>query len=78
MNQSVQSGNKSNLHHYLGRYSSTSNDENSHSINNGIPLSLQAFVDDIPFEFNHKYRQIIVVSYSKESISFCFEISLCF
>jgi hypothetical protein len=52
MSQSVHKPNQ------LGRYSSTSNDENNHLI-----LSLQGFVDDIPFEFNPKYRTIIVVSF---------------
>jgi hypothetical protein len=51
------SGNKS---YQLGRYSSTSTDENNHSINNAASLSSQSFVDDIPFEFNPKYRTIIV------------------
>jgi hypothetical protein len=55
MSQRVNSGNKT-------RYSSMSIDENNHSINNGIALSLQSFVDDIPFEFNPKYRTIFVVS----------------
>jgi hypothetical protein len=41
---------------------STSIKENIHSIMNGTELSLQSFVDDIPFEFNHKYRTIILVS----------------
>jgi hypothetical protein len=59
MSQSVNKFNQ------LGRYSSTSNDENNHSINNGIALSLQSFVDDIPFEFNPKYRTIIVVSFNR-------------
>lgn len=48
----------------LGRYSSISNDEYNHSINNGA--TLQSFVDDIPFEFNQKYRTIIVVSLVKK------------
>lgn len=65
MNQSISSENKGNQR--LGRYSSASNDENSHSISNGISLSLQAFVDDIPFEFNPKYRTIIVVSFHRET-----------
>ena len=59
MSQSSNSGNKQ---HQIGRYSSISNDENNHSINNATALSLQSFVDDIPFEFNPKYRTIIVVS----------------
>lgn len=59
MSQSVNSGNKSNQY---GRYSSISIDENNHSMNNGAALSLQLFVDDIPFEFNPKYRTIVVVS----------------
>ncbi len=60
MSQFVNSGNKQNQ---IGRYSSISIDENNHSINNGgIGLSLQSFVDDIPFEFNPKYRTIFVVS----------------
>jgi hypothetical protein len=65
MSQSFNSGNKSNQ---LGRYSSLSNDEYNHSLNNGAALSLQSFVDDIPFEFNTKYRTIIVVSFEKENI----------
>lgn len=60
----VSSENKGNSR--LGRYSSTSTDENTHSITNGIALSLQAFVDDIPFEFNPKYRTIIVVWIHRE------------
>ena len=64
MNQSISSENKGN--HRLGRYSSASIDDNSHSISNGIALSLQAFVDDIPFVFNPKYRTIIVVSFHIE------------
>ncbi len=59
MSQFVNSGNKQ---YQSGRYSSTSIDENNHFINNGTALSLQAFVDDIPFEFNPKYRTIFVVS----------------
>jgi len=59
MNQFVNSENKQNQY---GRYSSISNDENNHSINTGASFSLQSFVDDIPFEFNSKYRTIIVVS----------------
>jgi len=51
------SANKSNQ---FGRHSSVSTDETSHSFN-GAALSLQAFVDDIPFQFNAKYRTIIVV-----------------
>ena len=62
-----QSGKKS---QQLGRFSSTSTDENSHSINNAAALSLQAFVDDIPFEFNPKYRTIFVVSLKKKRKSF--------
>ena len=65
MNQSVQSGNKGDNYQHFGRYSSASTDENSHSISNGISLSLQAFVDDIPFEFNPKYRSIVIVSYQR-------------
>jgi hypothetical protein len=56
MSQSSNSGNKQ---HQIGRYSSISNDENNHSVNNA---TLQSFVDDIPFEFNPKYRTITVVS----------------
>jgi len=55
-----QSSNRENKQNQIGRYSSISNDENNHSINNGISLSLQSFVDDIPFEFNPKYRTIFV------------------
>jgi hypothetical protein len=63
MNQFVNSDNKQNQ---FGRYSLISNDENNHSINNGgTSFSLQSFVDDIPFEFNPKYRTIFVVSLKK-------------
>ena len=62
MSQSAtNSGNKSNQ---VGRYSSTSTDEYNHSMNNGAGLSSQSYVDDIPFEFNPKYRTILVVSTS--------------
>lgn len=56
----------------FGRYSSISTDENSHSINNGVAtLPLQSFVDDIPFQFNPKYRTIVVVRFfNKESLFF--------
>lgn len=57
MSQFVNSANRSNQ---FGRHSSVSTDENFHSIN-GAALSLQAFVDDIPFQFNTKYQTIIVV-----------------
>ncbi|CAF4114608.1 unnamed protein product [Rotaria sp. Silwood2] len=57
MNQSSNSGNKQNQ---IEKYSTLFNDENNHSIYNGTSLSLQSFVDDIPFEFNQKYRTIIV------------------
>ncbi|CAF0853114.1 unnamed protein product [Adineta steineri] len=57
MNQPSNNGNKVNQ---IGRYSSVSNDEYNHSLNNGVGLSLQSFVDDIPFEFNPKYRTITV------------------
>lgn len=56
MSQFVNSANRSNQ---FGRHSSVSTDENFHSIN-GAALSLQAFVDDIPFQFNTKYQTIIV------------------
>jgi len=62
MNQFVNKQNQ------FGRYSSISNDENNHSINNGTLFSLQSFVDDIPFEFNPKYRTIFVVSLTKKNI----------
>lgn len=65
MNQFVNSGNKS---YQFGRYSSVSTDENNHSINNGA--ALQSFVDDIPFEFNPKYRTIFVVSFKIFILSF--------
>jgi hypothetical protein len=58
MSQSSNSGNKPNQ---IGRYSSVSSDENNHLINNGTALA--SFVDDIPFEFNPKYRTIFVVSF---------------
>ncbi|CAF0909494.1 unnamed protein product [Rotaria sordida] len=57
MNQSSNSRNKQNQYE---KYSTLFNDENNHSINNGTASSLQSFVDDIPFEFNPKYRTIIV------------------
>ncbi len=64
MNQSVNKQNQ------FGRYSSIFNDENNHSINNGPSFSLQSFVDDIPFEFNPKYRTIFVVSLKKIFLRF--------
>ncbi|CAF1417098.1 unnamed protein product [Rotaria sp. Silwood1] len=57
MNQSSKRQYKQNQ---IEKSSTIFNDENNHSINNGITLSLQSFVDDIPFEFNQKYRTIIV------------------
>ena len=62
MNQLINRGNKPN---YSRRYSSMSNDENNHLSNNGTILALQSFVDDIPFEFNPKYRTIFVVGLIK-------------
>ncbi len=53
-----QSSNIGNKQHQRKRNSLISVDENI----NGISLSLQSFVDDIPFEFNRKYQTIIVVS----------------
>ena len=46
--------------HVNKEYKRDSFDENIHSIING---GLSSFVDDIPFEFNPKYRTIIVVSH---------------
>ncbi|UJR10833.1 hypothetical protein I4U23_015020 [Adineta vaga] len=43
-----------------GRYSSVSNDEYNHSINNGAAPPLPSFVEDIPFQFNPKYQTIVV------------------
>jgi len=57
MSQSFNRGNKPNQ---IQRYSSISNDENNHSIDNATALASQSFVDDIPFEFNPKYRTIFV------------------
>ncbi|CAF3437704.1 unnamed protein product [Rotaria socialis] len=57
MNQSSDRRNKQNQ---IGKYSAISTDENNHSFNSGTTLSLQSMVDDIPFEFNPKYRTIIV------------------
>lgn len=37
------------------------NDDSQHSSNNPSLFSFQAFVDDIPFQFNQKYRTIHVV-----------------
>jgi hypothetical protein len=56
-----QSSNLVNKYDERERDSSASFDENLHSMNNGA--SLQSYVDDIPFEFNPKYRTIIIVSY---------------
>ncbi|CAF2766795.1 unnamed protein product [Rotaria sp. Silwood2] len=39
------------------------------SIKNNTSLSLQSFVNDIPFEFNSKYRTIIVVNILREQTS---------
>ncbi|CAF0980190.1 unnamed protein product [Adineta ricciae] len=57
MSHSSTNGQKSNQY---GRYSSVSNDEYNHSLNNAAALSLQAFVDDIPFQINSKYQTIVV------------------
>jgi hypothetical protein len=53
------SSNNLNKQYERKRNSSTSIEENIH----GTQLSLQSFVDDIPFEFNQKYRTIIIVSF---------------
>jgi hypothetical protein len=56
-----QSSNLVNKYDERERDSSASFDENMHSMSNWA--SLQSYVDDIPFEFNPKYRTIIIVSY---------------
>lgn len=60
MNQSSKSANKQNQ---IEKYPTSFSDEYNHSLNSGTALSLQSFVDDIPFEFNPKYRPIYVVSF---------------
>ncbi|CAM4903681.1 unnamed protein product [Rotaria socialis] len=54
-----QSSNRRNKQNQIGKYSAIFTDENNHSFNSGTTLSLQSMVDDIPFEFNPKYRTII-------------------
>ncbi len=56
-----QSSNLVNKYDERERDLSASFDENMHSMSNGA--SLQSYVDDIPFDFNPKYRTIIIVSY---------------
>jgi hypothetical protein len=53
-----QSSNRVNNGNARGRDSSASFD----SVINGTSSSLQSYVDDIPFEFNPKYRTIFIVS----------------
>ncbi|CAF3719649.1 unnamed protein product [Rotaria magnacalcarata] len=60
-----QSSNRRNKQNQIGKYSTIFTDENNHSFNSGTALSSQSMVDDIPFEFNPKYRTIIVVSFKK-------------
>lgn len=60
------SSNFGNKYNQLETNSALLSDDNIHSINNAIALSLQSFVDDIPFEFNPKYRTIIVVSETEQ------------
>ncbi|CAF5035891.1 unnamed protein product, partial [Rotaria magnacalcarata] len=55
-----QSSNRRNKQNQIGKYSTIFTDENNHSFNSGTALSSQSMVDDIPFEFNPKYRTIIV------------------
>lgn len=43
-----------------GSISSAFTKENTHSTSSGASFSLQSFVDDIPFEFNPKYRTVLV------------------
>ncbi|CAF3641015.1 unnamed protein product [Rotaria socialis] len=54
-----QSSNRRNKQNQIGKYSAIFTDENNHSFNSGTTLSLQSMVDDLPFEFNPKYRTII-------------------
>ena len=66
MSQPSKSGNKQ---YQIGKYSTVFHDETSQLVNNVTPLSLQSFVDDIPFQFNPKYQTILVVSFNRKSIS---------